>query len=54
MEGYALAAVANQAPVPIRIIKHVSDQAGEGAVKTWRQATTEAARALSDWLAETS
>lgn len=52
MEGYALAAVANQARVPIRIIKHVSDQAGEGAVKTWRQATTEAARALSDWLAE--
>ena len=51
MEGYALAAVANQARVPIRIIKHVSDQAGEGAAKAWRETVTESARALSDWLA---
>ena len=51
MEGYALAAVANQVRVPIRIIKHVSDQAGEGAAKTWQDATTKSARALSDWVA---
>jgi adenosylhomocysteine nucleosidase len=37
MEGYALAAVSNQARVPIRIIKHVSDQAGEGAAKTCKR-----------------
>jgi adenosylhomocysteine nucleosidase len=51
MEGYALAAVANRARVPIRIIKHVSDQAGEGAAKAWRETVTESPRALSDWLA---
>ena len=51
MEGYALAAVSHQARVPISIIKHVSDQADEGAVRTWREATTESARALSDWIA---
>jgi adenosylhomocysteine nucleosidase len=51
MEGYALAAVSNQARVPIRIIKYVSDQAGEGAAKAWRDATAESARALSDWVA---
>ncbi|HEY2592675.1 MAG TPA: nucleosidase [Chloroflexota bacterium] len=51
MEGYALAAVSKQARVPIRIIKYVSDQAGEGAAKTWQEATTDSARALSDWVA---
>jgi adenosylhomocysteine nucleosidase len=50
MEGYALAAVSNQARVPIRIVKYVSDHAGEGAAETWQAATTEAARALSDWV----
>jgi len=51
MEGYALAAVSNQARVPIRIVKHVSDQADEGAARTWREAASESARALSDWIA---
>ena len=51
MEGYALAAVSNQAQIPIRIIKHVSDHAGEGAAQTWQDAATESARALSDWVA---
>jgi len=50
MEGYALAAVANQARVPIHIIKHVSDQADEDAAKSWQDTTTESARALSDWV----
>jgi adenosylhomocysteine nucleosidase len=51
MEGYALAAVSKQARVPIRIIKYVSDQAGEGAARSWQEATTESSRALSDWVA---
>jgi adenosylhomocysteine nucleosidase len=50
MEGYALAAVANQARVPIHIIKHVSDHADEDAPKSWQEATADSARALSDWV----
>ncbi|GAA1283713.1 nucleosidase [Planotetraspora silvatica] len=49
MEGYALAAVAQQAGVPIRLVKHVSDDAGEGAAKTWRESVVDSARALHDW-----
>ncbi len=50
MEGYALAAVAHKAKIPIRLVKHVSDQAGEGAARTWRDSVDDCARALADWL----
>ena len=50
MEGYAVVAVANEARVPIHIVKHVSDQADEDAAKSWQEATAESARALSDWV----
>jgi adenosylhomocysteine nucleosidase len=49
MEGYALATAAAQAGVPIRIVKHVSDDAGEGAAKSWRESVADCARALADW-----
>jgi adenosylhomocysteine nucleosidase len=49
MEGYALATAAARAGVPIRIVKHVSDDAGEGAAKSWRESVTDCARALADW-----
>ncbi|MFI1653544.1 nucleosidase [Streptomyces sp. NPDC020472] len=49
MEGYALAAAAELAGVPLRIVKHVSDEAGEGAARTWRESVAECARALADW-----
>ncbi|MFE9426251.1 nucleosidase [Kitasatospora sp. NPDC006697] len=51
MEGYALAAAARRAGVPIRLVKHVSDEAGEGAVKAWRESVDDCARALAEWLA---
>jgi adenosylhomocysteine nucleosidase len=51
MEGYALAAAANQAGVPIRIVKHVSDSAREGAANTWRATMTDSAGALARWIA---
>lgn len=51
MEGYAVAAAAERAGVPLRIVKHVSDEAGEGAVRTWRETVTECARALAGWAA---
>ncbi|MCX5230994.1 nucleosidase [Streptomyces sp. NBC_00233] len=51
MEGYALAHAAGIAGVPLRIVKHVSDEAGEGAARTWRESVAECARSLADWAA---
>ncbi|GAA4514487.1 nucleosidase [Actinoallomurus oryzae] len=51
MEAYALATAARRAGVPVRIVKHVSDEAGEGAAKTWRETVAECARALAQWAA---
>lgn len=49
MEGYALASAAQQAGVPLRIVKHVSDEAGDGAARTWRETVADCARVLADW-----
>ncbi|MFD7974404.1 nucleosidase [Streptomyces sp. NPDC059071] len=49
MEGYALATAAACAGVPLRLVKHVSDEAGEGAARSWRESVAECARALADW-----
>ncbi|WP_371479200.1 nucleosidase [Kitasatospora sp. NBC_00315] len=49
MEGYALATVAERAGVPIRLVKHVSDEAGAGADRTWRESVDTCARVLADW-----
>ncbi|MGW0466676.1 nucleosidase [Streptomyces sp. NPDC003027] len=51
MEGYALASAAALAGVPLRIVKHVSDDAGEGAGRTWRETVAGCARSLADWAA---
>jgi adenosylhomocysteine nucleosidase len=52
MEGYALAVAAHQAGVPLRIVKQVSDDAGEGAAKSWRETVAACARILADWAAK--
>ncbi len=49
MEGYALAAVAHRAGVPVRLVKHVSDQAGEGAARVWRESVDDCAKLLAAW-----
>lgn len=49
MEGYALASVAQRAGVPLGIVKHVSDEAGEGAARTWRESVADCARVLAAW-----
>ncbi|MFB6676054.1 nucleosidase [Streptomyces sp. NPDC056390] len=51
MEAYALASAAQQAGVPLRIVKHVSDEAGDGAARTWRETVADCARVLADWTA---
>ncbi|MFE9044962.1 nucleosidase [Streptomyces sp. NPDC007818] len=51
MEGYALAAAAEASGVPLRIVKHVSDDAGDGADRTWRDSVAACSRELADWAA---
>ncbi|WP_305783946.1 nucleosidase [Symbioplanes lichenis] len=52
MEGYAVAAAAQQFGVPVRLVKHVSDDAGAGAAKSWRDSVADCSRLLGAWLAE--
>ena len=49
MEGYAVAGAARAAGVPVRLFKHVSDEATEGADRTWRESVDASARILADW-----
>jgi nucleoside phosphorylase len=51
MEGFAVAAVAGHFGVPVRLVKHVSDQADESAMD-WPQAVDASARLLGEWLRE--
>jgi adenosylhomocysteine nucleosidase len=51
MEGYAVAAVATQFGGPVRLVKGVSDAAGEGAARTWRESVSECAQVLAGWVA---
>ncbi|WP_206325101.1 MULTISPECIES: nucleosidase [unclassified Streptomyces] len=51
MEGYALAYAAELAGVPLRMVKHVSDEAGDGADRTWRESVAACSRELADWAA---
>jgi adenosylhomocysteine nucleosidase len=50
MEAYALAAVANQARVPMRVVKHVSDSASEKTAQSWRATMAGSALALAEWI----
>jgi len=52
MEGYAVASVALAAGLPVRLVKHVSDEAGEGAARTWLDSLDDCARVLAAWVAE--
>ncbi|MEY9966206.1 adenosylhomocysteine nucleosidase [Streptacidiphilus sp. MAP12-16] len=52
MEGYAVASAARAAGVPVRLVKHVSDEAGEGAARTWRESVDGCAEALGRWARE--
>lgn len=49
MEGYAIAWACRQAGVPVRLVKHVSDKADEGALD-WPTLVDLSAHALAEWL----
>lgn len=50
MEGYAVAYAAQQAGVPVRLVKHVSDSADESALD-WPTLVAASAVVLGEWLA---
>ncbi len=50
MEGYAVVYVAQQFEVPVRLVKHVSDNADETALD-WPAMVDRSAKALGAWLA---
>ncbi|MFB9365468.1 nucleosidase [Kitasatospora albolonga] len=50
MEGYAVATAAQRAGVPVRLVKHVSDEAGEGAARTWRESVDGCAELMAAWV----
>jgi len=50
MEGYAVVYVAQQHGVPVRLVKHVSDNADETALD-WPTQVDHSARHLGEWLA---
>ena len=49
MEGYAVVYAAQRFGVPVRLVKHVSDNADEHAMD-WPTLVDRSARALGDWL----
>ncbi|QIX26738.1 nucleosidase [Nocardioides sp. JQ2195] len=51
MEGYAVAWAARQDAVPVRFVKHVSDNADEGAFD-WTTVVDASARVLGEWLGD--
>ncbi|MDG4798164.1 nucleosidase [Micromonospora sp. WMMD1082] len=52
MEGYAVASTARRFGVPVRLVKHVSDEAGAGADLTWKESVDGCARLLAEWVRE--
>lgn len=52
MEGYAIARAAIAAGVPVTLVKQVSDNAGDGAGRSWRESVDDCAEALGAWARE--
>lgn len=50
MEGYAVARVAREFGLDVTLVKEVSDSAGAGAGRAWRQALDDCAERLGAWV----
>ncbi len=50
MEGYAVAFTARQFGLPVTLVKEISDRAGEGSGRTWREAMDACAERLGRWV----
>ena len=54
MEGYAVADAGAALGISVALIKHVSDEADEGALASWIESVEESSRVLGTWLNENS
>jgi adenosylhomocysteine nucleosidase len=52
MEAYAVAAACREADVPVRVVKLVSDDADEHALRSWVDTVSDHARTLAAWVDE--
>ena len=52
MEAYAVAAACQDAGVPVRVVKLVSDDADEHALRSWVDTVSDHARTLATWVDE--
>jgi adenosylhomocysteine nucleosidase len=50
MEGYAVAKVGRDFSLEVTLVKQISDRAGNGAGRTWREAVDECAECLGEWV----
>jgi len=50
MEGYAIARTAREFGLPATLVKEVSDSAGDGAGKSWRESLDACAERLGEWV----
>ncbi len=50
MEGYAVARAAMAADIPVRVVKRVSDEAGAGAARSWKESVDDCAEHLGAWV----
>ncbi len=50
MEAYAVARAAAAADIPVRVVKRISDEAGTGAAKNWKDSVDECAEHLGAWV----
>jgi adenosylhomocysteine nucleosidase len=50
MEGYAVAKVGRDFGLDVTLVKQISDRAGDGAGRTWREAVDDCAERLGEWV----
>jgi len=50
MEGYAVAKVGRDFGLEVTLVKEISDRAGDGAGRTWREAVDDCAERLGAWV----
>lgn len=53
MEGYAIARVAREFGLPVKLVKDISDSATDGASKTWKESVDDCAGRLGVWVRKT-
>jgi len=50
MEGYAVASASLAAGIPVTLVKRISDEAGDGAFRSWKDSVDDCAERLGEWV----